>query len=48
LGPPEPKAGCPETPREISLAVPCFCCDRNGNRLGYSKGKGYYDRYLPL
>jgi 5-formyltetrahydrofolate cyclo-ligase len=42
----EPRPGCPETPAdEISLAiVPCICCDRDGNRLGY--GGGYYDRYL--
>jgi 5-formyltetrahydrofolate cyclo-ligase len=44
----EPKSGCSDVPaREISLVVvPCLCCDRNGNRLGY--GGGYYDRYLAL
>jgi 5-formyltetrahydrofolate cyclo-ligase len=46
LGLLEPKDGCPETPTDdVSLAVvPCLCCDRDGNRLGY--GKGYYDKYL--
>jgi 5-formyltetrahydrofolate cyclo-ligase len=44
----EPAAGCPDVPAgEISLVVvPCLCCDRSGNRLGY--GGGYYDRYLAV
>jgi 5-formyltetrahydrofolate cyclo-ligase len=44
----EPKASCRRIRAdEISLiVVPCLCCDRNGNRIGY--GGGYYDRYLPL
>jgi 5-formyltetrahydrofolate cyclo-ligase len=44
----EPKASCPEVPAdEITfIVVPCLCCDRNGNRIGY--GGGYYDRYLAL
>ncbi|MDR2354631.1 MAG: 5-formyltetrahydrofolate cyclo-ligase [Clostridiales Family XIII bacterium] len=44
----EPKPSCPKVPAdEISLiVVPCLCCDRKGNRIGY--GGGYYDKYLPL
>jgi 5-formyltetrahydrofolate cyclo-ligase len=44
----EPKESCPKVPaNEISfIVVPCLCCDRNGNRIGY--GGGYYDRYLSL
>jgi 5-formyltetrahydrofolate cyclo-ligase len=42
----EPKASCPRVPADaISfIVVPCLCCDREGNRIGY--GGGYYDRYL--
>ncbi|MDR2133009.1 MAG: 5-formyltetrahydrofolate cyclo-ligase [Clostridiales Family XIII bacterium] len=42
----EPKVSCPKLGAdEIPfIVVPCICCDRKGNRIGY--GGGYYDRYL--
>ncbi|MDR2088139.1 MAG: 5-formyltetrahydrofolate cyclo-ligase [Clostridiales Family XIII bacterium] len=42
----EPGPSCPAVRAdEIPfIVVPCICCDRSGNRLGY--GGGYYDRYL--